>query len=680
MNLLTRNILTALLLVFSIAVSAQENDPQRMLESIIESQLDNIDEETDASLIIEDLEKLLDKPININNCRATDLSKLYLLNPIMIERLLNYVQEFGPVYSIFELNTIDGFTPDLLRNIEPFIAFGPAPESQPPLKQQLKYGHHEILTRSLGTVQTPRGYKTNDDGVTPYEGNRFRYYTRYRYEVSDRLSLGLTAEKDPGEAFFKGSNQRGFDFYSAHLSLQTNHTVEQFMVGDFSVRAGQGLVLWQGYSTGKSVDVLGLAKTGQGIRPYTSVSENSFFRGAASSLRFGKHKIILFASQRKADGNIETDENGKTYFTSLQTSGYHRTASENEDENAVKTRDAGAVFTFNFPNLKIGINGAYQDFDKPFIRSSQLYNQYRFSGTENYSGSIDYLFTKGKYQFFGEAAISKSKGIAYTQGAIARLNDQLSFSALYRHFDKNYHALWASAFSEGSTVSNESGLYVGTRVLPVKYLTLSAYVDFYRSPWTNYSTIGPSKGWDILAQADVRISQKFSFYLRYKNEEKDQKNKSDLLYINLPERTQKIRTHFDIRISEQLKSRTRLEYAHFEDATKENGYMVFQDLQYSPLNFPLNLSLRGAWFNTDSYNSRIYAYENDLLFTFAVPAYYDKGFRTYLNLKYQIAEQLELWCKIANTHWTNKETISSGYNEIEGSDKTELKIQLRLKF
>lgn len=680
MKLPVQYIVTMLLMACSAALYAQENNPQKMIEQIVESQLDNVDEETDVSLIIEDLESLLENPLNINACTANDLSKLYLLNPILITRLLNYVQEFGPAHSIFELNTIDGFTPDILRKIEPFITFGPMAEPQPSLKQQLKHGHHELLGRTLGTLQTPRGYEPNDEGTTPYEGNRFRYYSRYRYEIRNRLNVGFTAEKDPGEAFFSGSNKRGFDFYSGHLQVHFNQTIDQVVVGDFIVRSGQGLTLWQGYSTGKSVDVLGIAKTGQGIRPYTSVSENSFFRGLASSFRFGNHKMILFASQRNADGNIESDENGEEYFTSLQTSGYHRTSSEIDDENSVKTRDAGAIITFNFSNFKIGANWQYQHFDKAFIRSEQLYNQYRFSGTQNYTGSIDYLFNKGKYQFFGEAAMSKSKGLAILQGAVARLNDQLSFSALYRHFDKNYHALWANSFAEGSTTNNESGFYMGLRMLPVKHLTLSAYADFYRSQWTDYSTIGPSKGWDILAQADVHLSEKISFYVRYKNEEKDQKNKAEMLYVNLPERTQKLRAHVDIQLSEQLKSRTRIEHAYFEDSSKENGYMVFQDIQYSPQRFPLNLSLRAAWFNTDSYNSRIYAYENDLLFTFSVPAYYDKGFRTYLNLKYQVAQHLELWCKVANTHWTNKETISSGYNEIDGSDKTELKIQLRLKF
>ena len=77
---------------------------------------------------------------------------------------------------------------------------------------------------------------------------------------------------------------------------------------------------------------------------------------------------------------------------------------------------------------------------------------------------------------------------------------------------------------------------------------------------------------------------------------------------------------------------------------------------------------------------RIYAYENDILYAFSIPAYYGNGFRTYLNMKYSLSGKVECWLKFANTHWTDRDIISSGYNQINGSNKTELKLQLRLKF
>ncbi|NOR76538.1 MAG: hypothetical protein GQ525_15455 [Draconibacterium sp.] len=592
---------------------------------------------------------------------------------------MNYINEFGSAYSIFELNTIDGFSPELLTKIEPFIWFGTAEKQSEKLSDALKYGRHQLLLRGLGTTQKAKGYFPKEDGTTPYKGNQFRYYTRYRFESREKFSVGITAEKDPGEAFFKGSNKSGFDFYSAHLSIKINSTIENITVGDFIVRSGQGLVLWQEYSMGKSENILHISKTNRGVRPFTSVNENLYFRGIATTLKFGEARLSLFYSQKNVDGNVVSYDSTSSLFTSLQTSGYHRTESEIADKNSIRDRNAGAIFTRSFNHLKIGSTFSYQHFNMPLIRSSQLYNQYRFSGTENFVGGIDYLFSKGKYQLFGEAAISKSNGKAILQGAVAQLMDQLSFSMLFRHFEKNYHAYWSNTFTEGSASNNETGMYLGTKILPIKFVSLSAYSDFYRSKWINFSTAGPSKGWDIFTQANFIFSQNFEFYIRYKNEEKEQKFTQEERYVNLPERLQKTRFHIQYKPSENITLKTRFEHAFYKGLEKENGFVIFQDFQFSSRKIPLNLSTRLAYFNTDSYNSRIYAYENDLLYTFSIPAYYGKGFRAYLNLKYKISEKLDFWIKIANTSWNDCETISSGYNEIRGSNKTELKFQLRLK-
>ncbi len=673
-----RQILFLIFAAIATISTAQEKDPNRIIEAIIESQLDKIDEQTDVALIIEDLEGFIENPININATSASELSRLYILNDVQINKLLEYLASFGPAYSIFELKTVDGFTPNLLQKIEPFIQFGPREEKQK-FGDAFQYGKNQLMLRTLGNVQEARGYKLNDEGEKPYEGNQYKYYTRYKYEAQDQFSAGFTAEKDQGESFFSGSNKKGFDFYSAHVSLKINKTFEQVTVGDFLVRAGQGLVLWQGYTTGKSENILSISKTNQGIRPSTAVDENLFFRGVATSFNFGKAKVSIFYSQKNDDGNKEGTDSTGYFVTSLQTSGYHRTNSEIEDKNSVRNTNFGGIFSWTFSNLKVGATLIHQQLNMPLVPASQLYNQFRFRGTENLTGGVDYTFNKGKYQFFGEAAMSKSKGKAIVQGAIVNLNDQFSFSLLYRHFDKNYQSLWANTFAEGSNISNESGLYFGTKILPVKFVTLSVYSDLYKSPWINYATAAPSTGWDALTQASVVLSRKVDFYVRYKNEEKEVKFIQDERYVNLPVQNQKLRLHINYKYSEKIILKTRFEHAAYKGLEKENGFLIFQDIQFRPTKIPVNVTARIAYFKTDSYYSRIYAYENDLLYTFSIPSFYGNGFRTYLNLSYKISKNIDCWFKIANTSWNDRDVISSGYNEISGNNKTELKFQLRLK-
>ncbi len=664
---------------FTSVIQAQKSEAQKQLEAIIESIIEEQGDETNSNILIEDLEEYAINPLNINTATSNQLSRLHLMNDIQIYKLLEYRKALGPILSIYELNVVEGLDPEVLMRMEPFIWFGPIEQEPVNITKILKYGRHEMLLRSLGTVQMPRGNKEGEDGIVPYAGDRFRYYTRYRFQSGDNISAGITAEKDPGEAFFSGSNPYGFDFYSAHLSVKINPVIQNITMGDFIVRSGQGLVLWQGFSMNKSLYATDVFKTNQGIRPYTSTDENRFFRGAATSISIGDAKINFFISKKNSDGNLASADSLNKHFTSLQTSGYHRTKNEIADKNSITDLNAGALGNIMFRNLKLGAVFIYRKFNMPFLPAEQLYNKFNFRGTENFAGGIDYLFNKGKYLFFGESAISKSGGKAVLQGATAYLHDRIQLSLLFRHFNKNYHALWSAPFAENRFASNETGLYSGIRILPVKHITFSAYIDSYHFEWLKYTTAGPSNGWDVFSQVDYRPSERFQLYFRYKNKEKEKKFRIDEKNENHTEQFRKNRIHVQYIPSEIIALKTRIETVRYKGMKKENGIMIFQDAQVSPTRIPLNLSARIAWFNTDGYNSRIYAWENDLLYTFAIPAYYGDGYRLYINMKYKMNKNVEMWLKLANFFYNNAETIGSGYNEIQGNKKTELKFQIRLK-
>ena len=184
-------------------MAAQENDPTRNLEAIIESIVENLEEETDATVIVEDLERLAESPLNMNTASASDFSRLHTLDDIQIQKLIGYRKKYGPVYSIYELNTIDGFTPGLLAKMEPFIWFGPEEKEPQQLSETLKYGRHQLLLRGLATIQKPRGYNPKEDGTIPYEGERGRYYARYRFQSGDRFQPELRLRKIPAKRSFR---------------------------------------------------------------------------------------------------------------------------------------------------------------------------------------------------------------------------------------------------------------------------------------------------------------------------------------------------------------------------------------------------------------------------------------------------------------------------------------------
>ena len=669
------------LMVAAFKTKAQEISGSQSFETIVEAMAEDLEDEADYFSILEYLEEYYENPLNINSASPIELIRLSVLNELQITNLLDYRMLHGQVYSIFELVNIEGFNREVLEKIAPFIKFEALEAGYSNKMLPLKYGKHQVLFRTTRVFQEAKGYKSIDGEEPKYEGGREKIYTRYRFQLKDQISAGITAEKDPGEAFFKGSNQNGFDYYSGHISMNFNSLVSNVTIGDYVVRSGQGLVLHQGFATGKSADVLNISKNVSGTRPYASTDENMFFRGVSTGFKMSDLELQLFYSQKHKDANLgDIGWEDHDFFTSLQSSGYHRTNSEIEDEKSVKETAGGAILSFQKNRLKLGTTLFYQKFDRPFNLSDEPYNLYKFSGDENFNVGVDYRYILGKYQFFGEVAISKSKGSAVLQGVLAHLHDRATFSVLFRHFDKNYHALYSGAFSETRSTINETGLYMGLKLLPAKGFSFLAYTDFYRFQWIKYTTSGPSSGDEVFMQLEYKPARSWLFYGRYKIEVKDVKFAYNQKYIQIKQRKQQTRLHVQHKLNDKLTLKSRVELINFKDYETVNGLMFFQDVAYSPAKLPLKSYIRFVVFNTGSYDARVYAYENDLLYNYSIPAYYGKGLRAYLNVSYNISPTIGCWFKLSNTHWTDRETISSGNNEMEGKNLTEVKLQVRLKF
>ena len=79
------------------------------------------------------------------------------------------------------------------------------------------------------------------------------------------------------------------------------------------------------------------------------------------------------------------------------------------------------------------------------------------------------------------------------------------------------------------------------------------------------------------------------------------------------------------------------------------------------------------------YNARMYAYENDVMYFFSVPAYYYEGCRYYLVLGTQIGKHVKLQTRLSQWRYFDRSVISSGDNQIDGGNKTELNVYLQVK-
>jgi hypothetical protein len=114
--------------------------------------------------------------------------------------------------------------------------------------------------------------------------------------------------------------------------------------------------------------------------------------------------------------------------------------------------------------------------------------------------------------------------------------------------------------------------------------------------------------------------------------------------------------------------------------SSQKGYFICQDLQFRPERSECAVSLRYALFDTDSYDTRMYAYENDVPNAFSVPALSGKGSRCYLMVKFRILNQAECWIRYSRTFYSDVTQISDGPAAISGNSKSDIHVMMKIKF
>ncbi len=650
------------------------------LESLLESLAEEMEGEDAASARMEELQEKSDHPVNLNTASAEELLEIPLVTAATASAIISYREKYGSFFSSFELASVPGVGRDLAEKIGFFAYAGDQADVASKDSATRSPGFHRLLLRGWRTFPAGEEYLGSGDQSADYPGSAMKLFTRYSYENPGRIKAGLTAEKDPGEPFFKGHNNTGFDFYSAHISMKIHDRIPFVILGDYTVMSGQGLVLWQGFSPGRSADILQVSRNLSRIRPYTSTDENRFFRGMAVTFRSKQSSLNLFFSSKKSDGNLTLTPDSLTVFTSLQSSGYHRTLSEIADKKSVRHTVAGGFFSVARNQFKGGVTGLWEQFGYPWIPGDQMYEKYLFRGTRNFTLGCDYRWVTGPWQFSGEGALSRSGGKAFVQTVEARLHDQLQWVFLFRHFGRNYHATWANAFGGSDRVNNETGLYSGMKILPAAGLTFSAYADLFRSSWLRYTTSSPSEGYEITGQADCRISRRISGYVRLKTKNSQGKTAGEHMPATIRETKSNLRFHATAEISREWIVHARVETLWGEVPAAEKGILTFADLAWTPQDFPVSALLRLTGFHTDSYQSRIYTFENDLLYVFSVPAFYGHGFRVFLNTKWSLSNHLEAWIKAGYTHQSGEGSPGEETGFVSETSKSEVKIQLRYRY
>lgn len=624
---------------------AQENLPIPVNEQQLEMQAEREEGVTEDDGQWQQLAYWQKHPLNINGATENELKSLRLLTDLQVSNFLIYRNLLGPLLHVNELQAVPAWDVPTIKRLLPYVIVSDQKNIVEHLGERFKNGEQTGLVRVAQTVSTAA---EEAKAAQSYLGSATALMVRYKYNYKNLLQFGITGDKDAGEQFFSGTQKNGFDFYSFHFFARKLGIIQSLAIGDFTVGLGQGLIQWQGMAFKKSAEVLAIKRQGAPLQPYNSAGEYNFHRGIGVTLQKNNFQFTAFGSYRKLSTHLVSDSllNSREYISSIITGGYHRTLAELNDRNNVNCITAGAALKLATSRWHIAVNAVQYRLQKPLQPGAALYDRYAIEGPAWGNNSFDYGYTFRNMHLYGEVAVDKAGNPAMIHGLLASLDPKVDLALVYRNINSRYQSLFSNAFTENSLPVNENGWYTGLTVRPAAGWKLDAYWDVFRFPWLKYQVNAPSNGHEYLFQLTYMPDKYLEIYTRFRQETKSINAADSLPGISpiVPVTRLNWRTHINYRVNRQVEWRSRVETVWYarKGKQKETGFLFYTDVYVKPAFKPWFFSVRAQYVETDSYNSRIYAYEHTVLYNFSIPPNFNKAFRYSVNVNYRLTHRLAM--------------------------------------
>ena len=666
-------------LVFSSALIAQESvDETENLENLLSDWIEQ-NPEADAEALAQELLEMTEQPINLNNATREQLESLPFLSPDQKDKLAYFLYRNKTLSSVSELLLCEGMDELSLRRIRPFLYIGKGlqiPEKLD-LKKILSRGKHEIRMYTASGLPLRQGLSNAKDSALrdagkAYLGLPFSGLCKYQYSYGRQLQYGLVLEHDLGE--------KPLDFLSFHIAIQKLAKINTAIIGDYRLSLGRGLLVASGFSSGKSSSPAALAAVPKLLSRHFSSSESAYFRGAAIDVSVTEHlQLVAFASGRKLDAVLE-----EGCFSSVRSDGLHRTMNELGQKKSIRQSSTGGRIAFNHNFFQVGANVLYYRFNAFCNPKVKPYSIYNFRGRENLNFSMDYRFRAGAALFSGECAFDKEFHTANYHQLQYQAHPLLNMVHSFRYYSPAYQAYYAAAFSENTRTANEIGWFTGMEFRFFEHFKLDTYLDFFVFPWLKYGVNSPSSGYDLGLELSSYSFDGFEWNLRYR-----EKRKTENLILEdrkgialCADRTKRqLRMQF-IASFGGFRFKSKAEFNQFGIAGSETstGALFSQECKYTIPNECLGISLQYAMFDTESYDNRIYYYEQDLPGVFSIPAYSGTGSVYILCCKTRPWPNFNCWIRLKHRAYSDRQEVGTLLDLVQGNCLTDFRLGFQYRF
>ena len=564
------------------------------LEDILEDIYNELSEEGEAPLeeVQEELLELASYPINLNQTTADELSKLRFLSDEQIDAILLY-QYQHPFQDIYELQLIDCLKDYEIRNMLPFVEVKPTP--YPSLKLGEKMYFREVFHYAKHEMTLRMDARNIED----FEGDPMYGKLRYRFNYRNRVQAGVSVLRRQGDKAIEQEGDR-WD-YGGYIQLKDIGPMKTIVAGNYQASFGYGLVVGSPFKRGKSAYIQSTATTDEGLKKYSSVGNSyNYFHGVGATARVSRWADV-------------------SAFYSL------RRGKEEAWQHVV-----GVNATGRWKRLKVGVTAmeTIEASSSQFRERSQASYSLEAKRREAKGAmGVNARWNKGKVDIWGEVATSHGNkwGVGVITGVRYRPISDMNLLAIYRYYSPEFDNVYANSLCSWSRMKDEHGGYLGVEYNRLKNWQLSAFGDVWKT------------GFETMAQADFIPQKNYRMHTRFRVKRKDEKDTYSLRWNMVYEFGQwKMKTQAD---GNMVQAEGEWTY----------GWSVLQDVEYRFADVPIVLQLRAQAFDAREWNNRVYIYENDVLYAYAIPFVYGLGGRFWLNARYKINDIFSVYLRVSET-------------------------------
>lgn len=463
--------------------------------------------------------------------------------------------------------------------------------------------------------------RTDVRNIEDFEGDPMYAKLRYRFNYQNHIQAGVTIGRSTGVPW------EDID-YGGYIQLKDVGPMKTVVAGNYQASFGYGLVLGSPFKRGKSAYIQSTATTDEGLKKFTSVGDSyDYFHGVGAtakvsswadvsafySLRKGKEESWNHVVGMNATGRWNRLKVGVTAVETIEAtnSSQFRERSQASYSLEVKRREASGV---------MGVNARWN---------------------------------MGKVDIWGEVATSHGNkwGVGVITGVRYRPISDVNLLAIYRYYSLEFDNIYANSLCSWSRMKDEHGGYLGLEYNRLRNWQLSAFGDVWKT------------GFETMVQADFVPPKDYRMHIRFRVKRKDEKDTYSLRWNMVYEfGPWKMKTQAD---GNMVQAKGAWTY----------GWSVLQDVEYRFSEVPIVLQLRAQAFDAREWNNRVYIYENDVLYAYAIPFVYGLGGRFWLNARYKINDTFSLYLRVSETIYQRTWAIEHD----KKSTRTDVHALLRVK-